>query len=73
MVSIKLSMLDLLLYTEEIINYCLDNSIDTVVNDIGGELPFVEYELDDLLIVWDKLRGVSYEITLEKIKLKNGK
>jgi hypothetical protein len=51
MKQINLSKLDLTLSTEQIINYCLDNKIDTVVNDIGGIPPYVEYSLDDLLVV----------------------
>jgi hypothetical protein len=71
MKTVNLSKLDLTLSTEQIINYCLDNGIDTVVNDIGGILPFVEYELDDLFIFWNVLRkAADAEIKLSDITFK---
>jgi hypothetical protein len=71
MKTVNLSKLDLTLSTKEIIDYCLDNGIDTVVNDIGGVLPFVEYELDDLLIFWNVLRkAADAEIKLSDITFK---
>jgi hypothetical protein len=71
MKTVNISKLDLTLSTEQIIDYCLDNGIDTVVNDIGGVLPFVEYELDDLLIFWNVLRkAADAEIKLSDITFK---
>jgi hypothetical protein len=71
MKTVNISKLDLTLSTKEIIDYCLDNGIDTVVNDIGGVLPFVEYELDDLLIFWNVLRkAADAEIKLSDITFK---
>ena len=48
---------------EQIINYCLDNNISTIINDFS---PYnIEYELCDLsvkitssLTVWDNLRSI---------------
>jgi hypothetical protein len=38
---------------DDIIDYCLDNSISVIINDYGVG---VEYSLDDLYIVWEVLK-----------------
>jgi len=37
---------------EEAVNYCLDNNIETLLNDYYPK-PWVEYSLSDLYEVWD--------------------
>lgn len=50
---------------EEIINYCLDNKISTIINDFS---PYkIEYDLSDLSVVieekkitiWDNLKNIQ--------------
>jgi hypothetical protein len=36
----------------DIIDFCLDNGINTIVNDYGCGL---EFELDDLLYIWEDI------------------
>ena len=36
----------------DIIDFCLDNGINTIVNDYGFGL---EFELDDLLYIWEDI------------------
>lgn len=40
---------------EEIINLCLDNYIDTIINDFGVGM---EFELDDLIHVWGDIKNL---------------
>jgi hypothetical protein len=57
MKKVELSKLDPTLNLEELINFLLDNKCDTVINNIIGP-PHVEYELDDLYVVWDRLKKI---------------
>jgi len=45
---------------EDVINYCLDRRIDSIINDIPPE-PWVEYTLSDLQTVWDNLNNFIYD------------
>lgn len=40
---------------DDLINYCLENDIRTLLNDYAPE-PWVEYSLSDMFEVWDKFR-----------------
>ena len=66
------------LSTDEVINYCLDNDIDTIVDNFSEQK--IEYTLSDLSVipeyrtktVWENIRdrGIDYLETQElKIKI----
>jgi len=57
---IKLSELDPDLSVEDLIDFLLDMKIYKVVNDLSDKKPYVEYELDDLYVVWNNLRILLY-------------
>lgn len=40
---------------EDLINYCLENDIHTLLNDYSPE-PWVEYSLSDMYEVWEQFR-----------------
>ena len=40
---------------DDLINYCLENDIRTLINDYSPE-PWVEYSLGDMFEVWDQFR-----------------
>jgi len=44
---------------QEVIDFCLDNKIDTIINDFSPRPPYVEYSLSDLEYVWDNLKRLS--------------
>lgn len=58
MKTINLSLLDLHLKVEDVINYCLDNNINTIINDIATP-PHVEYSLDDLYSIWGNFKNLK--------------
>ena len=56
---ILLSSLDPNLTQEEVMNYLLDNKVYIVINDLLGR-PYVKYDLDELLFLWDQLTNELY-------------
>jgi hypothetical protein len=54
---IELSKLDPGWEIDELINFLLDNGIDTVINDLTSP-PNVEYDISDLYDVWDNLKKI---------------
>jgi hypothetical protein len=54
---IELSKLDPTWEIDELINFLLDNGIDTVINDLTLP-PNVEYEISDLCNVWENLKKI---------------
>lgn len=48
-----LSKLDKKYNLEELLNYLIDNNYVGIINDLTDE-PHVEYDLDDLIVVWNK-------------------
>lgn len=50
---LPLSKLDKKYNLEELLNYLIDNNYIGVVNDLTNE-PHVEYDLDDIIVVWNK-------------------
>ena len=44
---------------EEVMNYLLDNQVYIIVNDLLGK-PYVRYDLDQLLELWDILSTELY-------------
>ena len=44
-----------LMTVNDIVNYCLDNNINTVINDFGVGM---EFELDDLYQVWEDIKNL---------------
>jgi hypothetical protein len=44
-----------LMTVNDIVNHCLDNNIDTIINDFGVGM---EFELDDLYQVWEDIKNL---------------
>ena len=49
---------------EECLNYCLENNIDTVINDFMPK-PHVEYPLSDLKVLIDSVNQLIKEVNDE--------
>ena len=55
--KVNLSELDKTVPLQDILNYMLDNKYTVVVNDYPP-LPHIEYSIDDLFTVWERIRQV---------------
>lgn len=64
--SIKLSEIDISLKVEDVINYCLDRHVDTIINDYNEFL--MEYELCDLIEINYLTRKTIWQTIQNKIK-----
>lgn len=52
-------------HLDDVVSFCLDNQITTIVNDFSPRPPFVEYELCDLEHIWPNLQKL-YKLKNEK-------
>lgn len=62
--SEMLKDISLLESDENILNYCLDKDVDTIINDLSGNN--VEYELDEFIKFLPQLLDYYYGIELLK-------
>lgn len=56
--KVNLSELDLNLNLTEILVFMIMNNYDTIINDLREE-PRMEYDLEDLSIVWENLQKMK--------------
>lgn len=64
--KIKLSEVDISLKVEEVIDYCLDRHVDTIVNDYNENL--MEYDLADLISINYLTKKTIWQTIQNKIK-----
>ena len=51
------SKLDKKYCLEELLNYLIDNNYIGIINDLT-EKPHVEYDLQDLVVIWNKFESI---------------